>query len=60
MDKDFKKCMAIIKKWEETPPVSLQKSSTAAEDFRAAAVETISITTLLVLVWILITLYLYF
>ena len=58
--KDYQKCMEIVKRWKETPPVSLQKSSTAAEDFRAAAVETISITALLVLVWILITLYLYF
>ena len=60
MDKDFMKCMEIVKRWEETPPVEIQKTNSAAEDFRDAAVETLSITALLVLVWTLITVVLYF
>jgi len=60
MDKDFMKCMEIVKRWEETLPVEIKKANTAAEDFRDAAVETLSITALIVLVWTLITLYLYF
>jgi len=59
--KDFKRCMDIINRWEETPPISkIQKSNTAAEDFRAAAIETLTLTSVLVLVWTLITFILYF
>ena len=58
--KDYQKCMEIVKRWEETPPVEIQKTNSAVQDMKEAALETLSITAVLVLLWTLITVALYF
>ena len=56
----YKECMSIIKKWERISPVEIKKTNTAAEDMLSAAVETIAAISVITLIWLLVTITLYF